>query len=157
MGYTPWALTKMKKEVLVAIIVGFTIGLIVVFGVITANTSLKQQSQKNNPASTENSPAVNLTPTGPQQTKHKISISEPKDLSISGNEEIVIKGTTTPKSRVVITDETSEYIIEVNDSGVFSQKITLVSGENEIKLVSFSPNLDTTEAAITVVYTTAEF
>lgn len=148
----------MRKEVLVAIIVGFTIGLVVVFGIITAQTALNKQAGKNNnPASLENIPAANSVPTSIPVAKHNITVSEPKDLSVVSSEEISIKGTTTPKSKVVITDEENEYIIEVNDSGVFSQKVSLVSGENEIKLVSFSPSLDSAETTITVIYTTAEF
>lgn len=152
----------MRKELLVAIVIGLTIGLIIVFGFITAQKAINEQRQaQGQPTNTTSSttsgtvPAPSGSPTS--STKHTVTITTPKDLFVSAESEILLKGTTTPNSHVAITTEKGTFIVDATETGQFAQKIQLVGGENEIRVVSFSPELDRTETALTVVYTTAEF
>lgn len=151
----------MKKEIAVAIGLGFVVGLLIVGGLMVAQTAVKnhgQTSQTLSPTPSPSSTASSVTP--PQETsaaKTELTISEPADNSVVNTPEINIKGKTVPRARVVIAAEKSEFIIDADEQGFFSQKIELVSGANDVKLVSYSPDLDRTETDLTVVYTTAEF
>lgn len=149
----------MRKEVIVAILLGFAIGLLVIFGIITAQTAMKQyQAGSTQPTNLTTTPAA----TGEKNesslpVKHAVSVTDPGDGHVVSADQIVVSGKTTPKSKVVVSGEVDDVIVESDDAGLFSEKLGLVSGENEIAVVSFAPSLERAEASLTIVYTTAEF
>lgn len=154
----------MRKEVFVAIFIGLFIGLIIVFGIITAQNALSQQQGENQQTATSSTELTNHTtptPSGstvdPATSKHIVTITTPKDLTVSTESGIMIKGTTTPNSHVALTTEQGEFVVDANETGQFSQTVQLIGGENTIHVVSFSPDLDRAETEITVIHTTAEF
>ena len=146
----------MRKEVSVAILLGFGIGLLVVFGIITAQTALKQH-----PQNTKSGQGTGITPTPgtPQASAsaHAITLTDTQDGQVFSDPSSSISGTTTPLSHVAITTEQDQFFVDADSEGKFSQSITLVSGENEIHLVSFSPSGERAEQVVSVVYTTADF
>ncbi len=145
----------MRKEVSVAILLGFGIGLLVVFGVITAQTALKQHPQgaRSEQGSGIPTPSVSKSST----SGHTIALTQPQDGQVFSDTSTSIAGSTSPLSHVAITTEQDQFFVDADGEGKFSQTVTLVSGENEIHLVSFSPGGDRTELVISVVYTTADF
>ena len=73
----------MKKEILIAILIGFILGLIITFGIWTANKSLKDNQEEQPPRKTGGVSV--LTPEEAEELKKQISleITEPTNNSIS--------------------------------------------------------------------------
>lgn len=145
----------MRKEVVLAILFGFGIGLLIAFGIITARTALKRQSD-----SPETKPSTQFEgPDSPSKAaeEHRLTILTPNNNDVINQEQVTIAGSTTPGSTLAITTEEENFIIEADKLGQFSQSIKLISGVNLIRVVSFSPEAERKEAKLTVVYTTAEF
>jgi len=147
----------MKKEILIAILIGFILGLIITFGVWTANKSLKDNQDEQSPKKTGGVSV--LTPEETEELKKQISleITEPINNSISEEEEITIKGTTSPFAVVTVIYQESEKIIEADGQGSFETEISLVGGTNEIKISAFNQADNTMSKILNVIYSTAEF
>lgn len=127
----------MKKEVLLAIAVGFGLGLVITFGIWTANKSLKQAKVVPTPAPSA-SPVVVID----QSVINSLIITAPEDESISAVAAITVSGKSTPNAVISIIFEEDETIIEADDKGEFSTKINLIGGYNII-IISDQENTET--------------
>ena len=144
----------MRKEVLIAILIGFGIGLIITFGVITAKSAINQNQEKIIGAVTPSAEVI----ASPEKSTHKITLSQPENKSVVNSEKIEISGTTTPLSAVaVMTGSSGDTVTTADETGRFYQEITLTGGVNIVKAVSISPKGEKAENQVSVVYTTAEF
>lgn len=135
---------------MIAILVGFALGLVITFGIWSANKALT--SKKPPAAPEEVVPTEEITPT----PAFSLSISKPEDESVSNAEKITVSGTTEPEAYVVIIGEKGEEILEADEKGIFSTEVSLVSGTNEITISAFSENGDEVSKTLNVVYSTAE-
>ena len=146
----------MRKEVLVAIVLGFGLGLLITFGVWQANKKLQKPAEViPTPAiSTDVSPAPEQ-PT-PTPDHRGLVINTPENNSLFNEEEIEVSGQTVPSSIVVVFYEEGEKILEANEEGAFSTTVTLVGGNNEIMVKSFADDGTKIEQTVNVVYSTAE-
>ncbi len=143
--------TSEKKEIFWAIIIGFAIGLVITFGVITANRAIRQKQQAtpsptSSPQSTSEAEAKNVL----------LEVKEPEDESVQSKEKITLSGSTTPNATVVIFHEEGEQILEATESGEFSTQITLVAGANQITVKAFTEEGNQAEKTISVVYSTSK-
>lgn len=142
----------MRKEVIIAVLAGFLLGLVITFGVYTANKAIKKQKtedQANVPtAETEPSPLPSPTPS--------LEISQPEDNLVVKEDELTLAGQNEPRTPVAILAEGYEDLLYTDSEGLFSTTVPLVGGANEIKLVSLPKNGQKQEKTITVVYTEAE-
>jgi hypothetical protein len=153
----------MRKEFIVAVFVGLIVGLLIVVGMLIARQAFEKHQSKPDTAGS-GSPLISTSvtstiPTSPTPTpsKHLIVIDQPEDNSVVSSNELIISGKTTSKSTVAIVSEKNEYFTEADEAGLFSQKIELITGVNEIKIASLAPNEEQAEIILTIVYTTAEF
>lgn len=140
----------MRKEVLIAIIIGFGLGLVITFGIWTANRALKKAPSV--PGPTEE---VATTPTSAPQ-EFSLMITSPEDESISDKEKIEVAGKTAPGVTVVILYQEGEKIIQADSQGNFSSEITLVGGANQIEITAYDQDGNEVSKTINVVYSTAE-
>lgn len=140
----------MKKEVLIAIIIGFSIGLVIAFGIWTANKSLKQITPEKESLTTQTG---QLTPTPPVTN---LIINNPADDFLSNQEKITVSGKANPEAIVVIIYEEGEKILTADSEGIFSAEITLVGGANEIKISAFNSEGEETSKIINGVYSTTQ-
>lgn len=144
----------MRKEVLVAIIVGFALGLVITFGIWSANKALKtqkeQEQQQASSITTTVTPGSNVTPT----PSFFLSIIKPENESVLNQQKITVSGSTIPNAELVILWESGESIIEADDTGNFSTEIGLISGINEINVTALSEDGEETTEIINVVYST---
>jgi hypothetical protein len=140
----------MKKEIIIAIVIGFILGLIITFGVYTANRALKAQKKP-----TSNLPPVEEATPEPLPTT-TLEISEPENNIVVKNNEITVSGTTAPKTPVAIIAEEFQGFAFSDDDGVFSLDVPLVGGANEIRVVSVPKEGEKQEKILTIVFTTAE-
>lgn len=115
----------MKKEVLVAIFVGLSMGLIITFGVYRVKNSI-----------TEKPVAQFVEEAGIPETTTPtlLALHNPEDGKIQTERELTITGTTIANSFVVTFVNNEDYISTSDESGSFTIKVELESGENIIRV-----------------------
>lgn len=143
----------MKKELVIAIIIGFSLGLVVTFGIWTANKSLKKAASTTQEISETKTGALSPTPT---TSSSLLIINSPEQDFLTDVEKINVSGKTVPESTVAIVYENGEKILSTDSEGNFSTEITLISGANEIKISSFDKDDNEVTKTITGVYSKAE-
>lgn len=141
----------MRKEVLIAIIIGFALGLVITFGVWTANRAIKETAPQKEGSTEE---VKEPTPTPAPQLP--LIVTTPKDNSIIDEEKIEVTGKTAPQAIVVILYQEGEKILEADEKGNFNTEITLVGGDNKIEISAHDQEGDEITQILTVVYSTAE-
>jgi hypothetical protein len=141
----------MRKEIIIAIGIGFILGLIITFGIYRANRALKQQKTPNNNLPTNGNPSSPL----PSPLVF-LEIIEPENHSVVNKSKITVSGKTDPKASVVFLSEDDEDLVLADEEGVFSGEVPLVSGANEIKIISLSKSGEKQEKILSIVYTTAK-
>jgi len=147
------ALYPMKKEVLVAIITGFALGLLITFGVWTANRAIQKTPAE--PASPSPTPEIIITPQA-ESSEISLTVLSPEDNFLSDEEEIAVSGKTAPQAVVVILYQEGEKILEADQNGDFSTTITLAGGDNQIEVAAYDEAGSEIKKSLTVVYSTAE-
>ncbi|HUS51997.1 MAG TPA: hypothetical protein VMX77_00860 [Candidatus Bathyarchaeia archaeon] len=138
----------MRKEVLIAILIGFGLGLVITFGIWTANKALQEapaeEAAPTPEAEVSSTPAFSLT------------IDQPENNSISAEEEIAVSGSSVPEAVIVVLYDEGEKILEADENGLFETQITLAGGDNEIEISAYDNEGNETSQTLTVVYSTAE-
>lgn len=140
----------MKKEVLIAIIIGFTLGLIITIGVYTAQKSINQRDQLISPASNGDSSSAET------QASHTITVTSPKNYAISNQNELKITGITSPNSMIAVLAHDSNSLSTANDQGIFTSSVELNAGENIIRLISYDSQGNNAETNLILIYSTAD-
>lgn len=148
----------MKKEVLLAISIGFILGLIITFGIYTANKSLKSLPTSGQiPTST---PPANQPTSTPAPTlkpgEFSLTITEPADEALVTQNSLVLKGKTASGAVISVLSETSQTQTTANDSGDFSATISLEGGFNRITVTAYDKDGKTASQSLMVTYTTAQ-
>ena len=138
-----------------AIVIGFALGLIITFGIWTANKSLKAL-----PSNKQTSPTPEAVMASPTTTAASASISlsltQPADESLVNSNKVTVTGKTAAGAVVVITDEDNQQIITADDQGNFSKEISLIAGYNEILITAYDKNGNKAEQSVVVTYSTAK-
>lgn len=141
----------MKKEVVLAISIGFALGLIITFGIWTANQSLKNLPQPSPKATVLPSP----TPTN-LLTNNQLTINTPDDEALVTSDSITISGSTTPTAKLLIISENGEQTAVADASGNFSFDVDLITGFNSITVYSYSADGQESSKSLTITYSTAK-
>ena len=137
----------MRKEVLIAIILGLILGSILVYGIYTAN----QASSTYTDNSTKETSQDQTEDSHPD--KQTLSISSPQDGDIFYSPQATISGQTDPQNALVIITENDHLIPNINEDGSFSQSITLIRGGNLIQVTSITPAGQRQDSYLNLVYT----
>lgn len=150
----------MKKEVLLAISIGFALGLVITFGIWTANKSLAS-IKKNTPKPTptemaQNTPSANVSPTPAATASSALTITSPDDEAFSAKNTTTVSGKTTPGSTVVILYEGNDDVVLADTNGNFTDDIDLITGFNTITVSAFDKNGTESTQTLTVTYSTAK-
>ncbi len=123
----------MRKEVSIAIIIGVILGGIILYGINFANNGLST-IPKPTPTPTI-TPLPTSIPSNPNAAANStLSITSHIDGQVLFEKDIVLTGKANPNASVSIIWEDNEEIISADATGNFSQKITLVAGENNIQV-----------------------
>lgn len=137
----------MRKEVLLAILIGSLLGATIAFGVWRASLSFnKNQDKPNLP-----SPTVTVKKDTPVEES---LTTELEDGFISSNNKIMVKGKTKAGSIVTVLSPIETIITETTAEGNFETEISLENGVNEINLISFDEQGSESVKTLTVVYST---
>lgn len=137
----------MRREVLVAIILGVGLGILVAFGVWRANIALSDktpqaQTSDKNSKSQEEAVFSNLV------------ITQPEDLSVVSVDTILVKGSSSPKSTVVVLSDGQQEVYPAREDGNFESQIKLEAGINEIVVISVDETGNEEEQKLNIVYST---
>ncbi len=138
----------MRKEILLAIFVGITLGLMITFGIYqnSENNKTGQNSNTdqliNNPTSTESA-----TIQDPQ-----LVINSPEEELLSKEEDLIVSGSANPNNFVVILVNNVESISNTDESGNFSVKVKLNPGGNLIEINSVDEDGKQISKQRTVIY-----
>lgn len=141
----------MKRDITLAIIVGFIFG--VIFALIITNLpkivreGIKLQSYK--PIATPTIIQVKNT-----TSAFELTLDLPKDESISDTKIIEVSGSTNPHMTVFIESEIDQMAVESNDAGVFAGKIILSEGVNTIFLTAYDEAGNSITKNLNIFYTT---
>ena len=142
----------MRKEVLIAIIIGFSLGLVITFGIWTANKAIKQTAPNQQEESTQAEQPTQI----PTPASIGLQILSPEDNSLVNQEKIIISGKASLAGTIIILYENGEKIIDSDSSGNFSAEIILISGENEIIVTAYDEAGNEISKSITIIYSTAQ-
>lgn len=141
----------MKKEVIIAIIVGLLIGLIFTFGISTANKSLNQQKVKKLTPDESNNPLT--TTKQPQKT---LSITSHKNFDLINQSETILSGIAWPKAIIALMTETKTQLIQADTEGTFTFNFDLIKGYNEITVIATDNTNNTQTQNLVLTYSTSE-
>lgn len=138
----------MKKEMIISVLVGLFFGLIIVYGVYTAQNSLSNPEEANKKL--EVSPSAEAE----NNTDGNLSIHSPDDEIVVDESTTTIAGTTIANSYVVIFINDEEFITNADDSGNFSIDGELELGSNVISIHAIDEDGQEVTKERTVIYTT---
>jgi len=138
----------MRKEVILAVIIGVLLGGVILYGINLANSSSKINSGSKN--TEENSQE---TPSPTKISDNRISIITPQNNAVVTKSLISLKGSVKPNSSVAIVTESDDIITTADNAGNFSSDINLISGENIITVTAVDENQATASATITIIRT----
>lgn len=137
----------MKKEVIIAIIIGFAIGLVITFGIYRAQQSLNLE----NTSSPE--PNTNIIiPTSPPETAPDITVASPENGSLIDTSQVRITGTTTPQALLSFIGSKDATTANADKQGNFSSIITLFEGVNSIIIESYDSAGNKSTETITLIF-----
>jgi hypothetical protein len=140
----------MRKEFLIAIVSGITIGIVIAFGIWRANSAINSTNTKSSPTETETSNQTQKNPEGSSE----LIIAHPEENDIITSSPLVVSGITKPNTLLVISGEKNDYVTKSSADGSFEEEIDLIGGVNEILFAqSDSGNVSLTKS-LRVVYST---
>ncbi|PIS09069.1 hypothetical protein COT75_03325 [Candidatus Beckwithbacteria bacterium CG10_big_fil_rev_8_21_14_0_10_34_10] len=142
----------MKKELTIAISIGFVVGLIVTFGIYTANKAIKNRATDPTPLPTNGASA----PTPSPASTPNLEITEPENNLVVKKNKVTLSGKTDAKIAVAVLGEGFEDMVLSDEGGLFSVEVSLLSGANEIKVVALRKSGEKEEKVLNIVYTTAK-
>lgn len=155
----------MKKEVVIAAIIGVFLGLAVtgIFwtkkegGLKISLDFLKKQQTE-----TQEEPAPVPEETEKENQEEpaeevSLDIQQPEDESIVQEGKTTITGETVANATVIIVGEEGEEVTTADENGIFETEISLVGGENFLEIFAFDDNGQNASDFLTITYSTAEF
>lgn len=141
----------MRKEIIVAIIIGLFLGLIVAYGIRSAQISLENRQTTTQKAASNSQQATSqVTPA------HTVFITTPEPNTVTDKDSVAIIGTTSPESLISIINETDHIATIADETGNFTGTIDLSGGVNSIAIKSYNNQGEIAETSFMIIYSTAD-
>lgn len=136
----------MRKEVLVAVVIGAVLGLAIAFGIWRANQAFAPKEKI----------ATEMEAPAPQEeiTEGQLVIAQPQTGALVSQDKITVKGSSQPGSTIVILTNSGEVITTAGLSGNFEQEVELSGGANQITVIAYDKDGNQSQKTVTVVYST---
>jgi hypothetical protein len=134
----------MKKEILLAVLIGLVFGLIITYGIYRATISLSAPPKSTTPSATPSPMAETLS-------NPNLTIISPEDESVVSDRTMTVAGHTLPNSYVVIFINDQEHITTPDSEGNFSIQAELESGSNIITVHAVDEDGKLSKQELTVV------
>jgi len=135
----------MRKEIVWAIVAGILFGLVITFGVVRVNSTLKPKGESTTPSSTPESAIPEF----------KIALNKPENEDVIIQDSVAVSGITKPNALIAISGEEGDYILKSDEKGLFEEEVDLISGVNQIKITAFDPTGAQSIEKVLVVYSSA--
>lgn len=138
----------MRKEILLAVFVGITLGLMITFGIY-------QNSENNKTGQNSNTDQLINNPTSTESAKvqdPQLVINSPEEELLSTEEDLIVSGSANPNNFVIILVNDVENISNTDESGNFSVKVKLNPGGNLIEINSVDEDGKQISKQRTVIY-----
>lgn len=138
----------MRKEILLAVFVGITLGLMITFGIYQNSERAKIGQNNltdqliNNPQSTQSAVVESS----------QLVINNPEEDFFTAEEELIVTGSSSNNSFLVILVNDKEYISSTDESGNFSVKVILTEGGNLIEVNSIDEDGNIVSKQRSVIY-----
>jgi hypothetical protein len=137
----------MRKEILLAIILGCVLGGALAFGIWRINDFFTKKPSQSE-ADSENKPAKKT------RSDFFLEIAEPKNQAATGNSNISIKGHASPHAIVAITTNDKSSLTTSDEAGDYLSEEELEGGINQIQVTGFDSNGKSLNKNLLVVYST---
>lgn len=137
----------MKREVLIAIITGFVIGLAITFGVYKAQQwyqdSLEDQSV--DPTPTPQPQAMEVDTVG-------LEILEPEQFDFVETDQVELVGVAPANAFITVSTPSQDLLVQADEQGEFETTVDLDPNVNPIQVTSLTLDGQKQEQSITVTY-----
>ncbi|HOX95856.1 MAG TPA: hypothetical protein PLI45_00525 [Candidatus Woesebacteria bacterium] len=140
----------MRKEVILAVIIGVILGGIILYGLNLANNSASKLIGDSETQEKDSNPP---TPTPANNTD--ILFITPQDHAVITEDKTILKGSTKPNVNIAIITESDDILTVADKNGGFTANINLINGENTITVTTVDSGMATSSASITVIRTTS--
>lgn len=140
----------MRKEVLIAILLGGILGLAIAFGVWRVNLALTSNTQTQRLTESESRTSSNEQ----EQNSKSLIITEPENNALVSLSPITVKGRAEKNSIIIITSPTDEVSAVADAQGNWTGNIKLEAGANAILVMAINENRDEEIEELTVTYST---
>jgi hypothetical protein len=141
----------MKKEVFIAILSGLILGVIITFGIYTANRSLEQHKAKR-AESSQNGPS----PSPLMAEAKTLTITSPENNTLVNQSELNLSAIAWPEAVIAVITEKDEILTQADQEGIFTVKLNLIKGFNELTIIATDESGDTQTQNLIVTYSTAK-
>ncbi len=136
----------MRKETIIAILLGVGLGLIFTFGVYTANQAVKEKKTEQTVSVVETTPSPS--------PKANLVIDEPENNLVTAKNKIIIAGKSQPEAVIAVFSEENQLFSQADENGLFSLEMPLAAGSNQIVITSIDSENNKEEKILNIVYTT---
>jgi hypothetical protein len=136
----------MKKEIIIAILLGLSLGLFITYGLYRTRNAADTNQTLTIEDTLNSSPEIEVLST--------LVLHSPEDESIVENPEVPIAGDTEPNNFVVIFVNEEEFITTADETGAFSISTELEAGSNVIIVYSIDEDGNQTIEERVVIYST---
>lgn len=145
----------MRKEMVVAIVLGLLLGGGAAYGLVAFPGKFSQAPSPTITPSEKDETTLETTPQPSPIQGITLEILLPENQALTQEEEITISGKTKGKALVAVSSPVDEQVTVAEDDGAFSERVKLSEGSNEIVVVSRINGLEA-EKRIIVNYTNEE-
>lgn len=140
----------MRKEILLAIIVGVIFGLGATFGIYT----LRQKIFRNTTPDAIEQSKLGVESSPLPSGNSRLNITNPQQDTFVEEKTVQVVGRALPDSLVTILASGNEFIATADKDGDFSIEVTLVEGGNKLTVVATAPDGSQDTTVLNVVFTT---
>lgn len=141
----------MRKEILLAIIVGIAAGLGITYGLYTVRERLDSSETAE---TIEESRLVVASPT--PSPLSSLTLQQPEQDLLTNEETVQVIGRTIPNSHVIILAQEAELITTADQDGDFAQTVPLEPGGNRLTITTITPDGAQESTVRNVVYSTVD-
>ena len=147
-----------SKELVIAVLIGFAVGLVVTYGIWSANKAIKQKEGSVSPVPTESRKAVMLDESEQVDNSSglQLKIAQPEPYTLINLDRVSVSGITANNANVLVFGEKDWELVLADSQGQFNAEIQLISGVNYIKITAISDDGAQMSEHRTVVYSTTE-
>ena len=140
----------MNKDAIFATLIGLGIGLLLTGIILVGPNIVKSLPPMPHISWFQKKPAP--MPTEIPEAPHAVTIDSPLPEAIETASSVLVSGTTSKESKVIIQGIVDDVVVATNGDGKFAGKVTLNEGKNDILVTSYHASQSASQK-VTVYFT----